>query len=264
MELSMHPLLGDGILLLDFAYRIHKDDKRFRHSSFRQWLVAADAVEQVQFLLARSAAAPEVVLLVIPGTNERPDWRLNLNPARREIPGFPGYFRAGFYEGAELLWGPAERLARDRWGLRFYSGAVKLVVIGHSLGGSIAGAYGGLLAARCPRLQADLLTLSCPRYCSAEAAQALGQFYPPDRGQRWLLDFDVVPHSVLPLGWRHALAPRVVGSDGVVRGKQRFRRELGNAVRASGFQPIERHLMPAWMSWRERQWRESEPNQEAR
>jgi pimeloyl-ACP methyl ester carboxylesterase len=257
--------LEDGLRLLDHAYETHRQAKatgarlalfdRDRCSAALEWSLALGDTGTVEFMLAKLPGRIPVIMLVIPGTNEPADWRLNLDVRRRMLAGFPGSFRAGFLAGAERLWYEADILALQRWGLKIHSGGVRLVIIGHSLGGGIAGAYGALLHSRAPMAVQScwgLLTVSAPRFCSPAAARKLGELYGPAVGQRWRLGLDVVPGLVLPLAWSHALDPHAVGSDGVERPRVRFWRELWHALRTQGLQFVRHHLMTAWTAWLDR------------
>lgn len=187
------------------------------------------------------------VLIIVPGTNELTDWPTNMDGALEELEGFPGRFRRGFLRGALALHDLAAGLALREWGLNLYAGHVEVVAIGHSLGGALVGPLGAILALRyghgsAPDWIRGLLTISAPRYCDADAAEKLTEFYPSPIGQRMSVGVDLVPHAVLRvLGRRHALDGVHIGSDGRLRPRGRIGAEIWGALREPGFQPLSHH-----------------------
>lgn len=138
----------------------------------------------------------EHLVLAFRGSNQPLDWRYNLRFGPRRWRALPGRWHHGFTEGADRLRPVLEYVVRA------HEGTVWLV--GHSLGGALAGATAALLAAR----QLDwkvggVLQLGSPRFTTVTGSRWLSERY-RDRWFRVALPADRVPH--LPtalLGYRH-------------------------------------------------------------
>lgn len=221
---------------------------------FRQW-------ENVQIVLARrewkssdpipswwriSTGTPSnpsgLSVAVIPGTNEKADWhRGNLAFGRDTIGGVPGKWREGFKVGGEWVWSKLRDFAQP---------GDALAVVGHSYGGGMA-KNAAAYAARDGRSDSfvALLDFAGPRTTTKAGAEWLSRLYPPPIGQRFDLGFDIVPHAVIPLGWRHALESVCISADGTTYPEHSFWRELRHALSRRGIQAVGDHGMRNYEAW---------------
>jgi hypothetical protein len=188
--------------------------------------------------------APRLLALVLPGTNQLADWtHANLLGLPVRVGGLPGMWRRGFSVGAEWAW--AQLRGRFREGDR-------VLITGHSYGGAMS-LDAGAVAVRdgLGDRVLGLLAFAPPRATSRDGAQLLNRAYPFGVGQRFVLGFDIVPWSVIPGYWHHALQPVFIGSDGEVGVRYRFWFELGRALRQRGIQAIGHHGMRNYLAWAE-------------
>lgn len=156
------------------------------------WVDVDDGLGNVQMWICRR---PGELVIVLPGTNERRDWRSNLWPWPSKIYGTPGRWRAGFRRAAAAVY---PRVQRAIWGVPASS---RVAIVGHSFGGAVAVAVVAHMKRDAPDREVEAITFGAPRVCSAKAAA-----YVADLGRRYALEGDVVP-AVVPGWWRHALRP---------------------------------------------------------
>ena len=257
----INPLVPEAAELLLAAYRYLEQswsqnrrlelgavplaDHRSRYLNWRCELVEW---ENVQLMICRRPLDRnrllygDLVVAVVPGTNQRSDWLGgNLNPLPVRIGGLPGRWRRGFALAGEWVW--------NRLRLEYQLGD-RIAIVGHSYGAAAA-----LVAAACAARDGragDLdavLGFAAPRTTSGQGAQLLDLLYGGLVGQRFILGFDLVPWAVIPLGWHHALEPIFVGSDGRTRGRLPFWLELRSALRRRGLQSIRDHRMSSYAEW---------------
>lgn len=215
---ALEGLEADGVQLV-LGSRVFRADDPFDHSG-----------------IGRLRAA------VIPGTNELRDWAANLNAWPMKLEGLKGRWRRGFATGGEWVWSKLKEAARED---------DILAIFGHSYGAAMT-LDAAALAARDGNVErtAAVLGFAAPRVTTGKGAEELSLAYRHGVvGQRFILGFDVVPWTVLPLGWHHALSPVFIGADGTVRRKYRFWAEAAAALRSRGVQAVGDHDMGKYRAW---------------
>lgn len=248
----VNPFLPEAARLVLRVY----DDKR-PVDQFETWKLNWLEWKNVQLVIARrpvmmgdpfTDANPgkkrprHISAAIIPGTNQLSDWRRgNLNFFPHEIGGVPGLWRRGFQLGGQWAWSQLKRLSGRN---------DALIIAGHSLGGGEAKSAAAFAArdGDSSRVLA-LVDFAGPRTTNAAGAEFLNQHYPAPIGQRVDYGFDIVPWSVGPLGWRHALEPLCISGDGTVSNEHRFWRELRLAMGKRGLQAVGDHAMAHYARW---------------
>ena len=140
---------------------------------------------------------PEAVLIVFRGTDERSDWKVNLDSIRERKPFLPGQVHKGF---CEALAAPFEHNILPAVQQR---GSRRVWITGHSLGGALAALCAARLIFEQSIAVTGLYTYGQPRvgdddFADAFRSQMVGQYH------RYTNDKDIVPHvPLLVMKFRH-------------------------------------------------------------
>lgn len=250
-----HALVRDGAeLLASFTEHCRREPRRTRQQPPQSmwipehdgWTTRSMSWAHVQSAIARRPKpnGGDLLAVVVPGTNESGDWwRGNLRMGRRTIPGAEGKWRAGFAEAGDHVW-------RTVWPTLGTDDSVLLV--GHSFGAAAvtcAAAYAARVGLQ--HTIAGVLAFAGPRCTNRRGAAWLEEQYRRGVGQRFLLGFDLVPHAVLPIGWRHAFDPLFIDPVTLetVPEPPPFFAALKLAVKRPGFQPTADHDFEGYLRW---------------
>lgn len=243
----VNALAGVGSRLLCSAYA-HFDRMREQRSDGMQlevegWKLSPSIWRNVQ-LLSGTSEDGALAGVFIPGTNELADWTAgNLNCIPTRLAGCPGLWRRGFVIPGDLA---AIRLLA----LASAHPAAALMIAGHSYGGAAATVAAACVARSglADRLIA-VLDFAGPRACSGSGSDYLTELLGEHVGQRFSFGLDVVPWSVAPGLWKTALENIFVASDGRVRKRMGFWRELTSSLRRQGLNPIGDHSISRYAEW---------------
>lgn len=258
-KIGLNPYVSETAVLLDRAYARWSAVSAaavFPAEPIGPWGVRGECWENVQLLIAERAVSSidferggepllpfgRLLAVVIPGTNEFEDWTAgNFSPWPVVIGGLPGRWRRGFALAGEWAW---SRLRAE------YRPGDLILICGHSYGAAaatVAAAYAIRDGFRGSIL--GVFAFASPRTTTRAGAKYLSEVYGKITAQRYALGFDVVPHAVPGVVWRHALEGIFIGSDGVCRPRFGFARELGAAMKARGLQSVADHAMRKYLRW---------------
>lgn len=183
--------------------------------------VINDSATAVLWLDSNLEVCQKLTLFVAyEGTTDLSDWLSNAKAGSRNVPGFGGRMRRGFYDHTRKTWRAIRRYLREH--------RVEAVVFtGHSLGGACANGAAALTMATFPHLQNTIhcVTFGAPRVWRPDAASLFNDDM-NGRHTRFVKPYDPVPRVPTMFLYRHGEGRFLLDGDNTVRG------EITSSVRA--------------------------------